>query len=90
MIPFHIVEWDDPSDPAGNVRHIAAHGLSIDDVEDVFYSTTATDGFSRSSGRPMRFGRTTTGKFIAVVYKVKQGRTVTTIYPVTAYEVDPH
>jgi hypothetical protein len=89
MIPFQAVEWDAEDLEGGNVRHIAEHDITPEEVEDVLYSTTATDGFSRSSGRPMRFGWTTTGKFIAVAYKIKHGRTFITIRPITAYRVDP-
>ena len=32
---FDFVEWDSDDDPAGNVRHVADNGLSIDEVEDV-------------------------------------------------------
>jgi hypothetical protein len=44
-----------------------------------------SDGVSRSSGRPMVFGFTRTGKSIAVVYEQVDEETV---YPVTAYEVE--
>jgi hypothetical protein len=27
--------WDEPDDPDGNVQHIAEHGLTIEDVEEV-------------------------------------------------------
>jgi len=27
--------WDDPDDPDGNVQHVAEHGLTIEDVEEV-------------------------------------------------------
>jgi hypothetical protein len=32
---FLRILWDDPDDPEGNIQHIAEHGLSIEDVEDV-------------------------------------------------------
>jgi hypothetical protein len=32
---FLRILWDAPDDPEGNVEHIAEHGLSIEDVEDV-------------------------------------------------------
>jgi hypothetical protein len=90
MIPFQAVEWDADDFEGGNVRHIAEHDITPEEVEDVLYSTTATDGFSRASGRHMRFGWTTTGRFLAVAYKIKQGRSFTSIRPITAYPVDPH
>ena len=33
--------WDDPDDLDGNVEHIAEHGLTIDDVEEVLENPTA-------------------------------------------------
>ena len=90
MVKFDAIEWDDPDRPLGNVRHVGEHGLTPDDVEHVLRSPHGSDGFSRSSGRPIRFGWTSGGRHIAVVYKVKQGRTLTTIRPITAFPVDPH
>ena len=46
----------------------------------------ATDDVSRSSGRPIRFGYTGTGKFIAVIYDIESDVPLV-VYPVTAYEV---
>ena len=40
---------------------------------------------SRSSGRPIAFGETSTGRIIAVVFEEIDANTV---YPVTAYEVE--
>ena len=43
--------WDDPDDPDGNVQHIAEHGLTIEDVEEVLTNPTS-EGTSASTGRP--------------------------------------
>ncbi len=32
---FDFLEWDSEDNPRGNVRQIADHGLSVDEVEDV-------------------------------------------------------
>jgi hypothetical protein len=32
---FFRMLWDDADDPAGNVQHVAEHGLDIEDVEEV-------------------------------------------------------
>jgi uncharacterized DUF497 family protein len=81
---FTTILWDRDDDPKGNVQHIGAkHGLTKDDVEDVFQSPTGT-GVSRSSGRPIVFGNTRTGRHIMVVYKVIDASTVR---PITAYDV---
>lgn len=90
MLNFHAVDRDDASDGTGNVRHIARHGVTTEEVEQVLRSAAARDETSRSSARRVRFGWTTTGKFLMVAYKLKQGRTLTVVRPTTAYEVPPH
>jgi uncharacterized DUF497 family protein len=76
-----IWEWDEED---GNVAHIAEHGVSPEDVEEVFENPVRYEK-SRSSGRPMVFGYTSDGRRIAVVYEELDA---TTLYPVTAYEVE--
>lgn len=77
--------WDLDDDPEGNVQHIAEHGISKDEVEEVLENPQGVET-SRSSGRPIAFGETSTGRIIAVVYEEIDEDTV---YPVTAYEVEP-
>jgi uncharacterized DUF497 family protein len=77
------VIWDDDDNRDGNVRHIAEHGLTIDDVEHVLRNPRE-EGESRSTGRPCCFGYTRGGEYIIVVYEQVD---VDTIYPVTAFEV---
>lgn len=80
---FSSIFWDRDDDPLGNVQHIARHGLTKDDVEDAFQDQTGT-GISRSSGRPVVFGNTRSGRHIMVVYTLIRASTVR---PITAYEV---
>ena len=75
--------WDRDDDPRGNVQHIARHGLTRDEVEDAFQNPTGR-GISRSSGRPILFGNTRTGRHVMVVYTLVAA---STIRPITAYEV---
>ena len=75
--------WDDDDNPEGNVRHIAEHGLTIEDVEHVLQNATAEES-SRSTGRPCCFGCTSSGEYIIVIYEEIDDDT---IYPVTAFEV---
>jgi len=89
VVDFDFVEWDDEADPRGNVAHIAINGLTPEEVEDVLYDPDARDDVSRSTGRPARFGRTSTGKHIIVVYEADSDSGVTVVRPVTAYEVEP-
>jgi uncharacterized DUF497 family protein len=74
--------WD--VQPGGNAEHVADHGLDIEDVEHVLRNPEEY-GVSRSSGRPMIFGRTPSGERIVVVYEELDEDTV---YPVTAYAVE--
>ena len=62
------IVWDLDDDPDGNVQHIAEHGISTEEVEDVLYAATEVVA-SESSGRPTTFGETSAGKYIAVVLK---------------------
>jgi hypothetical protein len=54
------------------------------DVEEVIFNPVDRD-VSRSSGLPIRFGFTPDERYILVVYEQIDE---TTIYPVTAYEVE--
>ena len=79
-MPFDSIIWDLDDDPDGNVQHCAEHGVSKEEVEEVFQR--ATDGdISRSSGRPVVFGDTSMGRHLMVVYEEIEADTV---YPVTA------
>ena len=76
--------WDMEDDPDGNVQHIAEHDITPEEVEEVV-SNPSGHTTSRSSGRPIAFGRTADGRLIYVVYEeVEEGL----IYPVTAYEIE--
>lgn len=75
--------WDLDDDPEGNVQHIAEHGISKAEVEEVLRSPTGIES-SRSSHRPIAFGVTSTGRLIAVVYEAVDEDTA---YPITAFEV---
>ena len=70
-------------DPEGNVRHCAEHDVTPEEVEEILQSASDAD-ISRSSGRPVVFGDTSTGKHLIVVYEQIDADTV---YPITAYEV---
>ncbi len=89
MLEFDYVEWDEPDDANGSVAHIAAAGLTPEDVEDVLYAPDPDTDTSDSTGRPVVFGTTSTGKYIIVVYERSEGNKVVVIRPITAYEVDP-
>jgi hypothetical protein len=77
-----IVIWDD--EPGGNVEHVAENGLTPDEVDEVLLDDSIPTAYSKSSGAPCKFGSTTTGKHIIVVWEEIDGEHV---YPITAYEV---
>ncbi len=78
------VLWDMDDDPEGNVLHIAEHGLTKEDVEDVLYGVHELDT-SRRSGHPIAFGFTSTDAYICVVFDWVDEETV---YPITAYPLE--
>ena len=80
---FDSIMWDLDDDPEGNVQHCAEHGITKEEIEEIFEHASDAD-VSRSSGRPVIFGDTSTGKHIMVVYEEIDEETA---YPVTAYEV---
>jgi hypothetical protein len=82
-MPFDSILWDLDDDPDGNVQLCAEHDVTKEEVEEVFENATDAD-VSRSSGRPVVFGDTSTGRHLMVVYEEIDADTV---YPVTAYEV---
>jgi uncharacterized DUF497 family protein len=75
--------WDEEDRPDGNIQHIAEHGLTIEDVEYVLENSTE-ETISKRSGRPCRFGYTSSGDYIIVVFE-EIGKDI--IYPITAYEL---
>lgn len=68
----------------GNVQHIAEHGITKAEVLEVLAQPEAREQ-SRSSGRPVAIGATSTGRTILVVYDEIDDDTV---YPVTAYDLE--
>jgi uncharacterized DUF497 family protein len=82
-MPYNSIIWDLDDDPEGNVQHCAQHGVTKDEVEEVFENATDHD-ISQSSGRRVVFGDTGTGRHLMVVYEEIDEDTV---YPVTAYDV---
>jgi uncharacterized DUF497 family protein len=83
-----IIIWDLDDDPDGNVRHIAEHGLTVEEIESVLLDLDNETDVSASSGRPITFGWTHTGRHIAVVWEQADDDPLA-IYPVTAYETPP-
>jgi uncharacterized DUF497 family protein len=78
--------WDLKDDAEGNVQHVGEHGISVEEVEEVLYAAEEVIA-SYSSGRPIVFGETSTGKYLAVVFEVVEENPLA-VYPITAYETD--
>ena len=84
---FEQIIWGLPTDRRSNYRHILdGHDVTIAEVEEVLQNPTNPTVVSRKSGHPIVFGRTRSGKYIAVVYEhvLDDPRTC---YPITAYPV---
>ena len=81
-----LVIWDLEDDPRGNVRHIGEHGVTPEEVEEVLNDGHARTTCSASSDRPITFGWTTAGRYLAVVWEVADEEPLT-VYPITAYPV---
>ncbi len=56
-------DWDDE-----NLAHILRHKVTSEEAEAVVLNRRNDINRSRSSGHPITFGRTKTGKFLAVVW----------------------
>lgn len=80
---FSSILWDLDDDPNGNVQHIAEHGISKEEVEEAL-ANGHDQTVSRSSGRPVIFGDTRSGRHLMVAFELHEGDVV---YPVTAFEV---
>lgn len=48
--------WDLDDDPDGNIQHIAEHGVTPEEAEEVLQARFDDAVASRSSGRPTVFG----------------------------------
>lgn len=80
------VIWDLDNDPEGNVQHIAEHDVTPDEVEEILHDRQSRTVYSASSGRPITFGWTAEGRYLAVVWDLVEEDPLA-VYPVTAYPV---
>ena len=76
--------WDD--EPGQNVDHIAEHGLTPEEVDEILLDDSIPTARGNRTGRPCRIGYTSTGKHI-IVHWDELCDDPLMIYPVTAYEV---
>ena len=78
------VIWDD--EPGGNVEHVAENGLTPEEVDEVLLDDSIPTAHTKATGRPCKFGYTSTGKHVIVIWD-ELSDDPRMIYPVTAYEV---
>jgi hypothetical protein len=78
------VIWDLEDDPEGNVQHIREHDVALEEVEEVLRDRQSRTVHSRSSGRPITFGWTAAGRYLAVVWELVEADPLV-LYPITAY-----
>jgi uncharacterized DUF497 family protein len=78
------VIWDLEEDPDGNFQHIAEHDVTPEEVEEVLNDRYSRTVHSDSSGRPLTFGWTSEGRYLAVVWELVEDEPIS-VYPVTAY-----
>lgn len=76
-MPFYLFVWNDE-----NEEHLAEHGVSIEEFVEVVCNPDRIET-SRSSGRPIAFGYTSTGKYLACVYEELDD---VTLFAITAFE----
>ena len=74
-----ILHWDD-----FNRGKIAAHGVTVSEVEEVVADDLSVPDVSRSSGRPILKGYTLAGRYLVVVYDLLDDDPLR-LYPVTAF-----
>jgi len=80
-----IVIWDLEDDPDGNVQHIAEHGITMEEVEEILLNPKSSTTVSKSSELPITFGHTSSGRYLAVVYEHLDDDPWM-LRPVTAYD----
>jgi hypothetical protein len=78
-MPWYLFLWDVETE-----AHLAQHDVTPDEFEEVV-SNPDSVGESHSTSRPIAFGNTSSGKYLACIYELVDQETV---LPVTAYEIE--
>jgi uncharacterized DUF497 family protein len=84
MLDAHLI-WDLPDEELGNVQHIAEHGITTQEVEQVLFGCESQTTVSRSSGELITFGYTRSRRYLAVVWEHVMNDPLT-MRPITAFE----
>jgi uncharacterized DUF497 family protein len=78
-MPLYFFQWTKESE-----AHLAEHGVTPDEFEEVVGNPDWVQT-SRTTCRPIAFGETSTGKYLACVFELLDE---VTVLPITAYEPD--
>lgn len=78
-MPFFLFQWTEEIE-----LHLAEHGVIPEEFEEVVCNPDFVQR-SRSTGRPIAFGETSTGRILACVYELVDD---VTVLHITAYEPD--
>jgi hypothetical protein len=84
-----LIAWDAEDDPNGNFQHILGTGeVTVEEVDEVLsgHHGNYPDAYSDTTGSPIIFGTTSTGKRIAV-YSDESDADLVIVRPKTAYPV---
>ena len=76
---FFLFQWT-----SENEVHLAEHGVTPEEFAEVVTNPDFVQR-SRSTGRPIAFGETSTGKYLACIYELIDD---VIVLPITAYEPD--
>jgi uncharacterized DUF497 family protein len=77
------IEWDDD-----NVEHLARHGITADEVEELFDAPVVRRrGGTDAPDRFRVLGRTASGRYLGIIY---QQRARGVIRPFTGWDMRPH
>jgi hypothetical protein len=79
-MPWYQYVWTDDT-----IEHLAEHDITPDEFEFVMEHPTSKTMLSEASGRPMVFGFTPDGRYVAAIFELLPDRI--TVIPVTCYEV---
>jgi len=79
------IVWDLEDDADGNVQHLLEHDVTVEEAEEVLLNPENEREVSRSSGRPVTFGYTSTGRFLGVVWE-EANKDPLMIRPITAFD----
>ncbi len=85
MLDAHVI-WDLLDDEAGNVEHLAEHGITPEEAEEVLFDPSSQTTRSRTSGENFTFGESSEGRYLAVVWEHIEDNPLT-LRPITASEV---